>query len=83
MKDRYRISIDKERCVLCRYCEVVCSMALRGEFQPDASVIKEVKPEGGVTETTCLPPESCRGAPKCVGACDARALSYAKAGLSG
>ena len=76
MKNVYRISVDKGRCVLCRYCEVVCSVALKGEFEPDASVIKEIKLEGGPDTMTCAPPEGCIGAPRCVMSCDERALTY-------
>jgi Fe-S-cluster-containing dehydrogenase component len=81
LKTVYRISVDKGRCVLCRYCEVVCSVALKGEFDPDASVIKEIKLEGSLDAISCSPPEGCRGAPQCVKACDVRALTYAEEGV--
>lgn len=76
MGKTYRITIDKDRCVLCRYCEVKCSIALTGDFDPDTSVIKEIKPQGGPNEIDCISPEACLGRPQCVGACDERALKF-------
>lgn len=76
MSKTYRISIDKGRCVLCRYCEVKCSIAVTGDFDPDVSVIKEIKPQDGPNEIECNPPEACWGRPQCVGACDERALKF-------
>ena len=56
MGKTYRITIDKGRCVLCRYCEVKCSIALTGDFHPDISTIKEIKPQDGPSVIECTPP---------------------------
>ena len=72
----YQILINQKRCVLCRYCEVVCALAVKGEFEPDASHIREIRDEKDIVEEfTCNPPPSCRDEPRCVRACDQRAIS--------
>ena len=73
----FQIRIDQTRCILCRYCEVVCSLAVKDDFEPDASRIKEIRDEGDlVDEFTCNPPPSCRETPRCAQACDQRAFKF-------
>lgn len=74
---QYMITIDHKKCVLCRYCEIVCSLALKSEFVPDISVIKEIKShKSGTDVLRCKAPNPCLEEPKCVNACDQRALTY-------
>jgi Fe-S-cluster-containing hydrogenase component 2 len=74
----YSINIRKSRCVLCRYCEVVCALSMGAEFDPDVSRIKEIREKVETAEIVCDPPEACRGAPRCVDACDERAIRISK-----
>lgn len=73
----YILVIDHDKCILCRYCEIVCSYALTGEFNPEVSVIKEIKIEKHrVDKLRCNVPPRCLEEPRCVKACDQRALTY-------
>ncbi len=73
----FQILINQSRCVLCRYCEVVCALAVKGEFEPDASHIREIRDERDlVDEFTCDPPPNCQGEPRCAQACDQRAIKF-------
>jgi len=70
----YNISIRESRCALCRYCEVVCALSMGDEFDPDASHIREIWERVDTAEFICDPPEACRSEPRCVDACDQRAI---------
>lgn len=72
----YTISIRESRCVLCRYCEVVCALSMGDEFDPDASRIREIREKVDTAEFVCDPPEACRSEPRCVDACDQRAIRF-------
>lgn len=74
----YNIIIRESRCVLCRYCEVVCTFSMGDEFDPDASHIKEIRDKVDTAEFTCDPPEACRVEPRCVNACDQRAIRFSE-----
>jgi len=52
----YRISFRESRCVLCRYCEVVCALSMEDEFEPDASHIREIRGKTYIAEFICVPP---------------------------
>ncbi len=70
----YSIGFRESRCVLCRYCEVVCALSMGDEFDPDVSHIREIRDKVDTTEFTCDPPPACRNEPRCVEACDQRAI---------
>ncbi len=74
----YSISFRESRCVLCRYCEVVCALSMGDEFDPDASHIKEIREKVDTAEFICNPPDACRSAPRCVDACDQRAIRFSE-----
>ncbi len=74
----YSISIRESRCALCRYCEVVCALSMGDEFDPDASRIREIRNKVDTAEFACDPPEACRGEPRCVDACDQRAIRFSE-----
>lgn len=76
MGKAYSITINKGRCVLCRYCEVVCSIALTGDFDPDISIIKEIKPKDSPDQIECIHPEACQIRPQCIDACEYRAIKF-------
>ncbi|MBC8225005.1 hypothetical protein H8E65_10475 [Candidatus Bathyarchaeota archaeon] len=75
----YRISFRESRCVLCRFCEVVCALSMGDEFEPDASHIREIRGNADTAEFVCDPPEACRSEPRCVDSCDQRAIRYSEA----
>ncbi len=72
----YNLKIKESRCALCRYCEVVCALSMGDDFDPDASHIHEIRDKVDIVEFSCDPPEACRGGPRCVDACDQRAIRY-------
>lgn len=74
----YNISIRESRCVLCRYCEVVCALSMGDEFDPDASHFREIREKVDTADFICDPPEACRSEPRCVGACDQRAIRFSE-----
>jgi NAD-dependent dihydropyrimidine dehydrogenase PreA subunit len=49
---------------------------LTGNFDPDISKIKEIKPNDGPNEIECIPPEACKARAQCVDACDNRAIKF-------
>lgn len=75
----YNISFSESRCVLCRYCEIVCAFSMGDEFDPDASHIREIRAKVDTVEFTCDPPEACLAEPRCVDSCDQQAIRYTEA----
>lgn len=67
-----RVSIEKDACVGCRVCELICSMFHEGEFNPSLARIHVFRDpfQGIYVPTVCI---QCQN-PKCLDACPESAI---------
>ena len=76
MSERRNIYSDPEKCTGCRICELVCSAAKEGEFNPLLSRIRTMRV--GTVINTSLACRMCDD-PTCVNSCPRKALSQDEA----
>ena len=74
-----RLLIQPERCRGCRSCQMACSFARTGEYNPARSCIvldRDLKTEGTapMIRPTCC--QLCDGQPACVPACTYGAITF-------
>ena len=63
---------DRNRCIGCRICEMVCSATKEGVFDPRVSRIRVIDVDGKSSKSyACV---NCEGDPACVRACPSKAL---------
>ncbi len=67
-----RITRDKERCVVCRDCIIVCPQSREGMADP---VIVPAKEEGSPPEINCI--ENCIQCLSCSDFCRSQAITFA------
>lgn len=67
------ITCDRNRCVGCHICEMVCSGTKEGIFDPRVSRIRVQETDGGKSKSfTCV---LCEGDPNCILSCPRQALT--------
>jgi len=74
-----RLVIWGERCRGCRSCQLACSFAKTGEYNPAGSCIsldRDLHTERTAPMIRPLSCDLCGGTPACVGACTYEAIRY-------
>ena len=64
-----RLTINKNKCVGCRICELACSFHLKEEFNQEYSNIRIYFNDDGGLDIKILESCSCNGKPLCVEFC--------------
>ena len=74
--------VETENCTRCRICELVCSFAKWGEYNPKKSLIRVLSNKDMNVNIPALSVECdlCDGKPKCVSWCPTHALQFVPSG---